>query len=96
MTTNNEYAKQENPNFSKSNNELIETVKLEDEREYLILDRITYNKCFYVLLVSDDDENKTFIQKEVMADNQLTFQPVDSDEEFREVLKRFSYKDISP
>ncbi len=90
-----EFNKQENPNFE-NNNELLETVKLANEREYLILDRIMYDGSFYVLLVSDDDENETFIQKEVMKDNQLSFQPLETETEFQEVLKRFSQKDISP
>ena len=92
-----EYAKQEDTKLAKSdNNDLLETVKLDNEREYLILDRVMYDGRFYVLLVSDDDENETFIQKEVMYNNQLTFQPLTSDEEFDEVLRRFAQKDISP
>ncbi len=77
--------------------DLQEEIVLSNNKSYYILDRITYNKEFYLLLVcAEDDDHGTLIQKEVLENNQLKLKPLTSEEEFREVLKRFSEKSISP
>ncbi len=77
--------------------DILEEIELQNGEHYLIIDRIVFNKISYVLLVNAaDNKYDTFLQKEVVVDNQLHLQPIETEEELNEVMVRFAQKDISP
>lgn len=78
------------------NNDLQETIILDNNNEYLILDRIMYNKYFYILLINASDENDILVQKEVLIENEIRLSPLTDENEFNEVMKRFASKTIKP
>ncbi len=79
------------------NNELQEIVTLENGKEYIVMERIAYNSSFYVMLVcADEHDDEIIIQKEVMEDAEFVLKPIESKEEFDNIIGKFAMRNIRP
>lgn len=70
--------------------DLKEIIELENEKEYYVLNRIVFEKEFYVLLSNKEDNNDILIQKEVLQEGSLKLIGIDSEELFKQLLPKFS------
>lgn len=61
-------------------------------KKYAEIDRITINKSTYIFLSNVDKENDYALRKLSLVDGELYYNPLDTNEEFDEVLKEFIKK----
>ncbi len=81
----------------KMNNELQEIVMLNNNKEYIVMERIAHNGNFFVMLVAyDENDDEIIIQKEVMGDNEFVLKPIETEEEFNAIIGKFAMKPIRP
>lgn len=69
-------------------------VLLDDNKSYLVVDTLSYKNNDYILLAEMSDSSNVVIRKQMIHNNEITLLGLDSEEEFEEVLVKFSIKFI--
>lgn len=70
----------------------VNCVKLENDKEYVIMDIIINDIGKYLILVQEDNEYDIQVRKIVKIDNQECLTKLDTEEEFDNVIKEFYIK----
>lgn len=68
------------------------SVLIEDDKKYLVVDTIISDDVKYVYFMNDEDETDLFIRKEIIDNNQKYLVGLDNDEEFLKANKIFQEK----
>lgn len=74
----------------------MEVVTLEDNQEYIVLDKIVINNIKYIYLVLSTDESKKNVCIRKIVDQGANLAGLDSQEEYQKALQAFTskYKNI--
>jgi len=67
----------------------VNTIKLENDIEYIIVGAIENNGNKYLFLANEEDELDKCIRKVIVKDNEEYLTKLDSDEEIEEVMDLF-------
>lgn len=74
----------------------MEIVRLEDNQEYVVLDKIVINNIKYIYLVLSTDQTKKSVCIRKLVDEEQNIAGLDSQEEYQKALQVFTnkYKNI--
>ena len=70
----------------------LDYIKLENDREYAVIDTLIQNDNRYLYLASEDDEKDIAIRKVVTGEGKEYLTKLDNNEEFDNVMKGFLNK----
>lgn len=71
-----------------------ETVILDNNKEYVIIEQINFNNNQYIFLANPNDENDFCIKKIIKKDLEELIVSLDNEEEFNQVLVEYSKNNI--
>lgn len=72
--------------------ENVETIILEDQKEYIITDELEIGKVKYVYLTNEEDISKIVIRKINNINNEEYLVGLDTEEEFQKALSKYIEK----
>jgi hypothetical protein len=70
----------------------LETIELENEKTYAIIDKINYNNCEYYYLSNIEDNKDFCIRKKEIENDEEFLIGLENDKEFDDVLAIFMEK----
>ncbi len=75
-----------------NDNITINVVTLDDQKEYLILDKISHNQDTFVFLASKEDEENILVRKRVVSDQDVFLEELSNFEELQLAFSLFFKK----
>lgn len=70
----------------------IESIILDDGREYFIVDNVTIDNVTYVLFLDTENDKEIRIRKLVMMNNEEFYVGINDDDEIKKVIIAFDKK----
>ncbi len=70
----------------------VNVVTLDDQKEYLILDKISYNQDIFVFLALKEDTEKILVRKRVVLNNEVFLEEIASFDELQLAFSLFFKK----